>query len=422
MRNRKALCLLCAFTMLAATGCSEEPIINTQTEQVEISFSWWGNDKRNIYTIKAIEEFEELYPNIKVDCDYSEWSGYETRSKIRMISNTESDVMQINYAWLSQYSPDGSGYYDLEKLSDTIDFSNFDEDILEYGRQNGVLNAVPIAMNTETVFINKTVYDSYGLDIPQTWEDLFSAAQAMNGEVYPLAMQDKAAFLCIMAYAEQQSGKSFFDEDNNLEFGAEEIALMLDFYCSLVNNNVTPQWEYFNRLNMADGTYGGTVAWVSDAESYCGTAIENGYEMVAADYLTVNPSDTVSGWYAKPATMYAISKNTDHPEEAALLFNYLLNSSEMAELQGIEKGIPLSKSALSYLEDSDLLTGIQYEAYLRMEENMDSLKHISPYTEKTDILDLFKESFNEVLYEKNDVYLEAERLYEAIKDTLGNDS
>ena len=50
--------------------------------------------------VNAFDELEKLYPNIKVSCDYSEWSGYETRSNICMVSNTESDVMQINYAWL----------------------------------------------------------------------------------------------------------------------------------------------------------------------------------------------------------------------------------------------------------------------------------------------------------------------------------
>ncbi|MCD8094539.1 MAG: hypothetical protein LUE12_00130 [Ruminococcus sp.] len=101
---------------------------------------------------------------------------------------------------------------------------------------------------------------------------------------------------------------------------------MLEFYCTLVEDKVIPQVEYFDKLNIGEELYAGTVAWVSDASSYCDSAIENGYEMVAAPYTVTNSSDSVSGWYAKS--------------------------------QGIEKGIPLSKSALAYLEEDNLLIGI----------------------------------------------------------------
>ena len=96
--------------------------------------------------------------------------------------------MQINVGWLSQYSADGNGYYDLEKLSGLIDLSNFSEDILKYGRRNGKLNAIPIAMNAETVYINKTLYERCGLGIPKTWDDLFAAAKVMSKDgIYPMS-------------------------------------------------------------------------------------------------------------------------------------------------------------------------------------------------------------------------------------------
>ena len=158
-----SLATACAVTASAASGCGDKRVVIEQKQQTVISFSWWGNDKRNEYTIEAIRQFEALYPDIKVNCSYSEWSGYEARSQVRMNSNTEADVMQINFNWLPDYSPDGTGFYDLENVSDIIDFSTIDDDYLDYGRMNGVLNAVPIAMNTETIYINKTIYDATAL-------------------------------------------------------------------------------------------------------------------------------------------------------------------------------------------------------------------------------------------------------------------
>lgn len=419
MRCRQLLSLGCAGILLL-TGCSQEPVIKDQHEQVEISLSWWGNDVRNEYTITAVEQFEQLHPDIKVHCSYSEWSGYEARSNVRMISDTEADVMQINFAWLEKYSPDGEGYYDIETLSDIVDLSNFTDDMLEYGRQNGKLNAIPIALNTETVYINRTIYESYGLTVPQTWDDLFEAAEVMQGEVYPLGFSAKPAWLYIMAYAEQVTGKHFLTEDGKLNFTPEDIQVMLEFYCRLVNEKVIPQVEYFDRLNLENGTYAGVVAWVSDASSYCGGAIEAGYEMVVADYTAMTAEESGVGWYAKPATMYAISKNTEHPEEAALLLDYLLNSSEMAVLQGIEKGIPLSQSARACLAEENLLTGIQYDASQKMESCSQKLTQISPYTENTDFLDLFQKGCNAVLFEKADAAEQAQELYVQFGEVLNN--
>mgnify|MGYP003233362773 FL=1 len=52
--------------------------------------------------------------------------------------------------------------------------------------------------------------------------------------------------------------------------------------------------------------------------------------------------------------------------------NFLINSKEMALLQGVDKGIPLSSEAKEYMEKEGMLEGIQYEASERMDssENM----------------------------------------------------
>ena len=204
---KRAVAAACCIAMLSATACSDGTVVKEKDKQVEITFSWWGNDDRDRYTIEAIEKFEEQNPNITVNVSYSEWSSYEMRNKVAMVSDTEADVMQINYGWLDAYSADGAGYYDLNKVADILALDNFDSTSLKYGEKNGVLNAVPIAMNTETVYIDKTVYDKYGQPVPETWDDLFKAANAMRRDgIYPMSAASKSLWLYLIAYAEQVSG------------------------------------------------------------------------------------------------------------------------------------------------------------------------------------------------------------------------
>ena len=417
---RKRLAAAATLLCILLTSCAREPVITQQHDRVEITLSWWGNDARTEYTIEGVRYFEELHPDIKVNISYSEWSGYEARNRIQMASSSEADVMQVNFGWLSEFSPDGEGYYDIEKLSDYIDFSNFEPDMLDYGRRGGVLNAIPIAMNTESVYINKTIYDKYGLDIPETWEDFENAAKVMSPDgVYPISGSSKSMWLYTVAYAEQVTGNPFLREDGNLNFTPRELQIMLEFYARMVKENVFPQVEYYDRLNLESGTYAGTIAWVSDAKNYYGKAIEAGNEIVVAPYTHDASHQCGDGWYAKPATLYAISKHTDHPKEAAMLLDFLLNDQEMAVMQGVEKGVPLSSSARDALHEQGMLSGLQYDASLFMEENK-NIQQMNPFIENSDLLDSFIACCNLVVYEKSTPEEAAMELFLSIKKHAAN--
>lgn len=395
----KILAVTGSIALLSTSSCiKSEPVITQQSKQTQINFSWWGTDARNKYTIKAIELFEEKYPDIKVNCSYSEWSGYEERSKIQMRSNTEADVMQINFSWLSQYSEDGEGYYDINLLNN-FNLSNFSEDVLEYGIKKDHLNAVPIAMNAETVYINQDIYDRYGLDTPKTWDDFFNAAEVMKQDgIYPISGASKSIWLYLIAHTEQVSGKKII-ENNKLNFNSEDFQNMIEFYKELVDKSVIPQLEHYDSKEIAKETYAGSIAWVSDATNYFSKMIQDGKNVIAADYTTIDGKNVGEGWYAKPATMYAISKNTQHVKEAGLLLEFLMNSEEMAELQGVEKGIPLSSKAKKTLEKTYQLYGIQYEASQKMDECQ--LAELHPIIENNSLIESFFSACNDVIYEKS---------------------
>ena len=414
---KKLLAVVTAAVTLGLSGCTDEDVVRRQADQTIITLSWWGNDSRNEYTIEAVQRFEKLHPEIKVKCSYSEWSGYEARSQVQMISGTEADVMQINVGWLSQYSPDGKGYYDLEKLADTIDLSNFTEDMLNYGRCSGVLNAIPIAMNAETLYINKTVYDSFGISVPKTWDDLFKAAKTLSKHsIYAVAGAAKSLWLYSITYTEQVTGKRFFNENSEITFTADDFKVMMEFYNSMVQNKVCPKVEDFQRYNIDNGAYAGVVAWVSDALNYYKDVIAAGSEIIPADYTAFDPSDSGKGWYAKPATLYAMSRNTEHPKEAAMLLDFMLNSKEWAELQGVEKGIPASSAARKYLDETGKLSGLQYEASQVMENNA-LIRPMNSIIEDSALYDTFFDHCDLVLFNKADIDEATKQLYEKYAET-----
>lgn len=414
---KKAASLTLAAALLCSCGSS--PVVKEQIEQTQITLSWWGNDTRNEYTIKAVELFEEQHPNIDVKCNYSEWSGYEARSRVQMNSDTEADVMQINVGWLSEYSADGKGYYDLDSLSDYVDLSCFPDKLLDYGRRNGVLNAIPIAMNAETIYYNMDILNKYGISPPKTWDEIYAAAEILSKDnIYILAGASKSMWLYTLTYAEQVIGKPFLNEDETLAYTPEEVQVMIDFYCDMVKKKVFPQVEYYQKIDIDNNTYAGTIGWVSDAINYFSTVMDKGQTVIAGDYTAFSPEDAGKGWYAKPATLYAISKNTVHPVEAAMLLDFMLNSKDWALLQGVEKGIPISSKAKKALDEAGQLSGLQYEASLVMDNNT-KIAHMSPVYENTTLIDAFINKCTEVIFDKTSNTDAANDLYEQFKEVTG---
>ena len=416
MKLKHSAAALMIAAVLSLASCSDKEIMNINNAD-DISFSWWGKDIRHSYTISAVKDFVQQNPGIDVRTEYSEFEAFQKRMNVVFAANNECDVMQINYDWLFRFSPDGTGFYDLNKLGDIIDFSNFSEDQLSYGRVNGTLNGIPNALNTETCYYNKSVYEKYGLSLPSSFDDLFEAAKTMSADgVYPIELSKKASWMMSVAYEEQISGKKCFEGTEKVGFSKENFADMISFYKRLVDKKVTKYYPEINKYDFSNGISAGMVCWISDAGYYCDPLIKNGMNIVIGDYLR-QPGSLNSGWYAKPTSLYCIKRDTKNPEAAAKLVNFLVNSSEMASLQGLEKGIPLSKAMLEVLEANDQLNGIQYKANEKLKTSS-SIERISPYLESSDIISVFEEAVKSVIFENGDIDEYAEKLYSAAQDIL----
>lgn len=383
---------------------------DTYNGRATITFGWWGNDERHVYTLKGVDLFEQENRDITVDCQYSVWSGYEHRYRIYMRSGTEPDVMLVNYNWLSEYSADGTGYYDLNELSDIIDLSGFTKEDLACGTVSGRLNALPTAYNAVVFYYNKDILDRYNLPVPQTWDDLAAAAAAMYEDgITPLYLNEKHLFFLINAHYEQTEGKEIFNADGNYIGGEEAARAFLSFYKNLVDLHIIRPMDETNANNFTSGKTAGAACWASDASRYCDSMVNQGYTMVPGKPIGISESNR-TGWYIKPATMYAIRKDTMHPEEAGKLLNFLLNDPDMAQLQGLEKGVPVSQKARDALTDTELQEGFSAEAGNAILKDRARYKMMNPFLENENVIRIFHEEAAMYLYGKEDLETAAEQL------------
>lgn len=407
-----AFILVLSIAMLYFSGPhrNDTTALDTNHSSETIRLGWWGNDERHIYTLKGIELFEQENPGVSVECQYSVWSGYEHRYRIYMRSGTEPDVMLINYNWLKEYSADGTGYYDLLSLGDIIDTSGYSKEDLSYGMVNGHLNALSTAYNAAVFYYNKDILDRYGLPIPKTWDDLEAAADVLqNDGMVPLYLNDKNLFFLINAHYEQMERKAVFDADGNYTGGESAARKFLSFYKELVDHHIIRPIGESDADDFANGKSAGAVFWASDADRYGDSMAKQGFTMELGQPITSSATD-YTGWYVKPATMYAIRKDTDYPKAAGTLLNFLVNDREMARLQGLEKGVPVSQKARSALSDRVLHEGYSAEAGNAILQNRDRYQMMNPFLENETVLRAFREETVRYFYGKDDLETAASKL------------
>lgn len=416
---------LCLVVFLAALAVFFYHYLTTSQDQqgpeateapATIYYSWWGNDPRHQYTLKGLQDFREKNPDIRVRARYGVWNSFEKRYDAFMNARDESDVMQINYAWISHYSPDGTRYYDLRKLSDVIDLSQFSEEDLAFGESNGALNALPIAYNMPVFYYNQDLLDRYGLQAPRTWDDLFAMAKVMSADgIYPLSANDKQTLMLLLAWYEQTTGTAVFDASGRCQVGQEGFEQILAMYQRLVDEKVINPNDKAQVKEFANGQVAGVLIWVSDASRYCSQAEKAGIHVALGQNLSLD-GVSFAGWYMKPATMLAVSSLTSSPKAAGRLVNYLLNDPDYALMQGTEKGVPVSRSAYAALEANGKLEGYEKDATDQMHDHQGDLKAMVPIMEDSDVLSAFSDASKLYLFGKADLATCAGQVMSAIEE------
>lgn len=152
---------LAAALLLATSGMA-------YAENVELRFSWWGGNNRHQATLQAIKAFEQQYPNIKVQAEYSGWEGYLSRFTTQIAGGQEPDVIQTNWNCLPIFSKDGNGFYDLRKVAKTLDLTQYDSQSLASVSVAGKLNGIPVAATARSFYYNQKLWQEMGVAYPNS--------------------------------------------------------------------------------------------------------------------------------------------------------------------------------------------------------------------------------------------------------------
>ncbi len=431
MKAKKFTAVLLLAVMLCVcvlTGCHgnrsidafEIPEQFNTSENYEIIF-WAKNDTNKTQTAiyeKAIKDFEELYPNIKVNLRlYTDYGRIYNDVITNISTNTTPNVCITYPDHIATYITGTNCVVPLDELFDDASYGlggselRFDaptkEEIipkfLDECMLNGKHYALPYMRSTEACYINKDFVEKLGYEVPDvlTWDFIWEVSEAaaakdsdgtylLNGQKVMIPFIYKSTDNMMIQMLKQQNAGYSTDDGDILIFNDTAEELLLDIakhvesgafstfkISSYPANFLNAGQCVFAVDSTAGATWMGTYAPLSDITEDKLTVFETEVRIIP-QFDADNPQMISQG----PSVCIF---NKEDPQEvmASWLFTqYLLTNDVQIAYSQTEGYVPVTSKAqesheyVDYLsrsgENNDIYYDVKIDAAKLLLDNVDS--------------------------------------------------
>ncbi|WP_435527619.1 ABC transporter substrate-binding protein [Microbacterium aurantiacum] len=361
-----------ALALAGCAGGSEPAGTLDPDEEVTLTLAFWGNDVRAEMYNEAIAAFEEEYPNITVNSSFLDFPAFWERRQTEAAGGNLPDVMQFDYSYLRQYSENGL-LLDLDPyLGDVIETDPLPQNILDIGVVGGTTYGIATSTNAWGMYTNPTLLAEVGVEefAGGTWDDyaawMGEVTEASGGEVW--GGSDYAGRIQNFEIQLRAEGSALFTEDGEPGFDEARLAEFWEDGQEVIASGAVISAQRLEEIFPTSGFGAALTAseltWDNFGAGYLGELGEGYPELgLVAPPITVEGAQDL---YLKPSMLHSIAANTDHPEAAATLVNFLVNSPQSGEIFGTNRGLPASETALEAADLDPLSEQIRdYEASIQ---------------------------------------------------------
>ncbi|SDD85812.1 ABC transporter substrate-binding protein [Auraticoccus monumenti] len=324
----------------------------------ELTFTWWGNEVRNANTSEAIAAYQEANPDITIAEQPGEWASYWDKLATQTAGNTTPDVIQMDMAYITEYGSRGA-LLDLEEHG--VDVSKFAEGTVDSGRIDGKLYGVNAGINTPVILANPELFEEAGMDLPDdttwTWEEASEIAAELTSKLGDGRFGMASIFNDVMLSAWlRQNGKELFVPEG-LGFGAEDAVGWFELQQSFMEAEAIPgpaqisedSTKSLDQGDLATGKVAMAQFWSNQVEA---VNAASGVTMTMLRFpSTTGQATDRQAWY-KASMLWSASARSENPEAAVALINWWVNSSEAAQANLAERGIPANTERLEEITPS----------------------------------------------------------------------
>ena len=321
-------------------------------EEVTLDLAFWGNDVRADLYSQVIAAFNEEYPNITVNSSFLDFPTYWEKRQTEAAGGNLPDVMQFDYSYLRQYSENNLLLPLDPYLGNIIETDPLSENILGIGVVNDTTYGIPTSTNAWGLYTNPVLLETAGVEeFPGgSWEDysdwMGEVTDAAGGAFY--GGTDYTGRIQNFEIQLRSEGSYLFSEDGEPGFDEARLTEFWESGADARDGIVIPQQrleEVYPKSGFDTALTASELTWDNFGAGYLAN-LGAGYTELGL----VAPPVTKEGakdLYLKPSMLHTISAKTEHPEAAATLVNFLINSPASGEIFGTNRGLPASETALA---------------------------------------------------------------------------
>ena len=323
----------------------------------DLVMAWWGNQVRNEKTQEALDKYKELN-DVTVEGQFYQWNDYWSKMATAAAGNSMPDLIQMDYSYIDQYVENGQ-LLDLTSYieSGALDVSNIPDNVLQMGVVGDGNYGIAAGVSGNCLFYNKTVTDEAGVTIKDnmTYDEFVEIAKTVTEKTgYRAKLIQDVNYMGEWARAE---GIPIVEA----KMPVDSADAYVPFF-QMVADGIEEGWHLTPENIDATGietdplVYGSspeTMAWCSiNGTSNQLTALQSAAPEGADIAITTIPtSDPTTSNYLKPALYFSISADTEDPDAAVALLDYLINSEDANAILLGERGVPASTAVTDYIYD-----------------------------------------------------------------------
>ncbi|TVY07998.1 ABC transporter substrate-binding protein [Paenibacillus cremeus] len=422
--------IVAASVLLSAVACgpaqekSAESKDAAAPKQVNLRFVWWGGDARHKATIEAIEKYQKLNPNVKIEPEYGGFDGYFQKLTTQLAGGTAPDILQIDSPWLYDFSKQGEFFVDLNKI-DAIDKSIFNKKFLdEQSSWKGKLQGLPTGVIAKELFIfNQDFFTKHNIDpnTQWTWDKLIEVGERVhkeNNKDYLLHTVDHIRPL-LTTYMLQKTGESLVKDDFTISFDEKLATEAFAYLKTMLDKGVLRPFE--------ESTVGGAIdehlKWQSgesgimmDASSVIPKVEGNSKFKLGVAPLPILQGTKNTGIEIRPAQLLAINANSKNVAEAAKFLNWFFKDKDAILTLKDSRGIPSTDLAMKLLSEAKVVSPLVAKA---TDENTKIAgQPLSPVSFDGQLIKIFTDLVAQVAYKKLTPEQAGAQLVKQYKDKL----
>ncbi|TMW71022.1 extracellular solute-binding protein [Alteribacter natronophilus] len=201
-----------AALSLAASGCGGTDDANVEgsgngdsgdSATVEFMHLWPQGSSAEHHRIvnEIIDDFESENSGINIDLQVLSNEQYKDQMTVLSSSNQLPDV---GMTWAAGYLDPFVNGNQFAPLDDMLEDGLRDEFVagtLEAYEKDGETYGLPLELNTVYVYYNQAIFDEYGLEAPQTYDELEAVIDTLNeNNVEPIALGNRDRWTGSMWY------------------------------------------------------------------------------------------------------------------------------------------------------------------------------------------------------------------------------